>query len=144
MASISTDSKGLRRILFVGADPDDDNNRAIVHVKSNLAEKGEPVGYEIRDGSFYWKQKTDLNYDKINAVPEQSGAGNDACTFLTTMLASGEMLAKDLFKEAVEQGISTATLKRGKEKLGVIANRRGEVGVRGGGKWYWKLPEKAD
>ena len=129
-----------RSVLFAGADPDNESNRAIDHIKSNLAIKGEPVGYELRDGNFYWKQTTDLTYERMTAISEK-GALDEAKDFILEMLSDGEALTTDITKEAKARGISEATLRRARETLKVGFSRQGEPGKKGGGKWYWKLPE---
>jgi hypothetical protein len=45
-----------------------------------------------------------------------------------------------LQKVAKAKGISWDTVKRAKEALEVIVERRGEEGRRGGGSWWWRLP----
>src|SRR5262249_44523959 len=49
--------------------------------------------------------------------------------------------AKEVTKEAHEAGIADRTLRRARAALGVVAQRVGERGARGGGYWTWELPD---
>ena len=57
------------------------------------------------------------------------------------ILAGEPVLAKDAQEEARGAGIAERTLKRARSSLGVVAERKGEPGQQGGGRWYWRLPE---
>jgi hypothetical protein len=60
---------------------------------------------------------------------------------LREVLAHGPVPAKEAQEEARGAGIAERTLKRARSTLGVAAERRGEPGQRGGGRWYWRLPQ---
>ena len=66
----------------------------------------------------------------------------DAKGFLEAELAPGRKLARNVTREAKDIGISQRTLKRARSDLGVVAERVGEAGVRGGAAWYWQLSIK--
>lgn len=132
-----------RSVLMAGANSDDENDRGILHIKSNLAPMGQPVGYELRDGGFYWKQTCTLTYEAVTAIADK-GPLDEAVDFLQDMLSTGETLATEVMSQARQAGIAEHTLRRAKEKLQVMLSRRGEPGVRGGGKSYWQLPKNED
>jgi hypothetical protein len=73
---------------------------------------------------------------------DEKSAIRDAEHFLLTVLGEGWVESKQVFKEAKDTGISERTLKRAKENLGVVSERAGIEGKRGGGKWYWRLPQE--
>ena len=53
-------------------------------------------------------------------------------------LPAGGAPAKDVRRQAQEAGLSWATLRRAKNKLGVTAKREGGFGS--AGRWIWRLP----
>lgn len=135
----------VRSSLLIGCDPDEPAKRAIVQIKNNLEAFGKPLGYEIRDGQFWWTGESTLTADKILSISsredtstESSNARIDAEEFLMTVLADGQMLASDVQEEARKAGLSVITLRRAKDQLGVKARKRG-FGKET--KWYWVLPD---
>lgn len=67
---------------------------------------------------------------------EGGSALEEACSFLLEELESAPKSAKDIEKSAKDAGISVSTLRRAKDKLGVISKRFGQ-------QWKWVLPEEA-
>jgi hypothetical protein len=135
-----------RSVLLAGSDPDDSSRRAIVHIKSNLSEMGSAIGYEIREGSFYWTGESDLTAGRILASTsneEQSSALRSAEDFLRGALNDGPRWVKEIKNEAKETGISQATLFRAKQALGVKACKEGKPGDKEQ-RWIWMLQEIAE
>ena len=141
-----------RSVLLVGCDPDFPQKRAITQTKNNLGPKAESIGYTIQSDSdspsgarFFWTGQSDLTAERIletvtrneEAISESNGR-DDAEEFLRVVLGDGPMLATDVEKEAKEARISTATLRRAKDRLGVRSRQRGFGKDQ---KWYWVLPE---
>jgi len=60
-----------------------------------------------------------------------------AMEFLKALPAEGAP-AKDVRRQAQEAGLSWATVRRAKAKLGVKAEREGGFG--GAGRWIWRRP----
>ncbi len=133
-----------RSVLMAGCDPDNEQKRGIVQIKSNLAPKGQAIGFELRDGGFYWTGESDLTAARILAA-EDSGDGksarDEAADFLRDELRGGPVEAAQVWRGAKEAGLSEITVKRAKAMLGVITRRQGEAGKRGGGKFTWELPD---
>lgn len=130
-----------RSVLLAGEDPDSPQNRGFVHIKSNLAPKGQAIGYELRDGNFYWLEHTELTQEKIlgTSNEDESHPLNEAKELIQNALLPGPVTAKDIFSEAKAKCISERTLNRAKKELGVEAYRDGQTGKQGGGQWFWKL-----
>jgi putative DNA primase/helicase len=63
-----------------------------------------------------------------------------AMEFLKSLPADGAP-AKDIRSQAKEAGLSWATVRRAKAKLGVTVKREGGFG--GAGHWIWRLPRVA-
>ena len=130
-------------MLLVGCDPDDQAKRAIVQIKNNLEAFGKPLGYEIREGQFWWTGESDLTADKILSLgakeesAEWSNARSDAEDFLREVLADGPRLASDVEEDARKAGLSKATLRRAKDAIGVKSRPRGFGKDK---QWFWVLP----
>ena len=131
-----------RSILLAGQDPRNPQDKAIIHVKSSLAEIGPSIGYQIQDGKFYWTGISHLTADNVLAPApreEEKSAVDEAIDFLEELLADGPRPSKEILKEARNVGIAERTLNRAKTQAGVKVKRFGEQGKRGGGIWYWYL-----
>jgi hypothetical protein len=132
-----------RSVLLAGCDADDADNLAIVHIKSNLAQKGPSQGYQLRDDNFYWTGESTLTSTQILAGDDSSGVVSEleeAITFLKDELAGGPVPAKDVYHTAESIGIKARTLERAKSQVCAKTFRKGENGRRGGGEWCWALP----
>jgi len=135
-----------RSVLLAGEDPDAPQSRGFVHIKSNLAPKGEAVGYELRDGNFYWLEHTELTQEKIlgAAREDESSPSLEAKELILNALCQGAIPAAEVLSEARAKGVSGRTLNRAKKELGVSTYRDGQPGRKGGGQWLWKLPQQTD
>jgi hypothetical protein len=135
-----------RSVLLVGHDPDEPTRRAIIHNKCNLTEKGAAVGYEIRDGQFYWTGASDLTAERIlssGSNEESRSAIRIAEDFLRDALADGPRPSSEVQKEARAAGISQPTLNRAKQRLGVKAKKQGRPGDKEQ-RWVWILQQTED
>ena len=133
----------FRSVLLAGCDPENANNLAIVHIKSNLAKKGPTQGYQLRDDNFCWTGESTLTQAQILAGDDSSGSVSElaeAIAFLKEGLADGALSQRNVYQDAKGVGISERTLNRAKAQLGVITRHLGEKGKRGGGDWTWELP----
>jgi hypothetical protein len=133
-----------RSALLVGCDPDDRSNRALVHIKSNLAPFGDALGYRIDNGRFVWAGKSNLTASRIlspAAKEEDTSALTEAEDFLKEFLEMGAQSSQRVESNAEAKGISKATLRRASQAIGIVKIRQGEDGKRGGGKWIWRLPD---
>jgi hypothetical protein len=135
-----------RTVLLVGKNPQDENERVIVCTKNNLAAHPAAIAYEIGEGQFRWKGVSKLTADDIlrPTSPEKQSGLEEAVSFLREALSNGTRSSKDIEKEAETFGISTRTLRRARQELGVKASRIGEAGKQGGGIWLWSLPYDRD
>ena len=130
-----------RCVMLAGQDPDS-GERGLVVVKNNLAPIAAAIGYEIREGGFSWTGESSLTTGHLlaaDAEPGASGALGEAEGFLREVLVEGPVPAKRVQTEARASGISQATLRRAKKRLGVKVQREGVAGKRGGGEWEWAL-----
>jgi hypothetical protein len=139
-----------RSALLIGKDPENEMVRALCQTKNNLALKFEKsLGFEIRDGQFFWTGDSDLSASAMLSVlrvetPEEKYEKRDAVAFLREVLSGGtEVLAEKIFAEAKKIKISDRTLVRAKSTLDVKSVKHG--GTFGGDKgWFWRMPNAED
>jgi hypothetical protein len=119
----------------------------MAHVKSSLAPLGKSLGYELREGRFWWLGEADVSAEELlqpYTVEEERSAVEEARNFLRDVLADGEKPAKEVLNEAKKAGISDATLRRARAgrvrvyKAHVVGEKRGR------GSWVWSLLEAHD
>jgi len=135
-----------RSVLLVGRDPDDQQKRAVVQTKNNLAPNGEAIGYKLEGNQFFWTGVSDLTAERILAASSDEGERStisEAVDYLRTALSSGARDSKAIQDEARQAGISEATLRRAKARLKVQARK---VGLPGSHfqKWVWELSNSED
>ncbi len=131
-----------RSILLAGQDPQNPRRRVMAHVKSSLAPLGKSIGYELREGRFWWTGCSDVSAEDLlrpYPVDEERSAVEEAQNFLQDILAAGEKPAKEVRREAKKAGISEATLKRA--RVGLVRSHKAHVvgGKRGEAPWVWAL-----
>ncbi len=127
-------------------EPENERRRVFVTAKGNLGPKPPALVYRIVDpGVVKWEGTAEISAYQLLAPPPKGGEENspqldEAKSFLCTVLAAGALPYSEIEAEAKSAGISTRTLRRAKEKLGIQAFRRNKEGEpRGTGSWYWKL-----
>ncbi len=134
-----------RSVILVGADSQDHDNRALIHIKCNLAKTGVSQGFKLEDGTFTWTGESELTAGAVlraERSPESSNSSlEEAKEVISSALQSGERPQSEIEEIAKGHGISNGTLRRAKKELGVIPRRAPEPGGgRGNGKWCWRLP----
>lgn len=131
-----------RSVLLAGYAADSPQARGLVHIKSNLAPIGPPIGYELRDGHFYWTGESLLTAADILAADDGAGASKleAAIAFLQDVLADGPVPAVRVLNDSRGAGLAERTVNRAKAKLHVVTHRQGSTGKRGGGGFMWHLP----
>jgi hypothetical protein len=130
----------VRSHLVVGGSAVNPSERALIQVKSNWGRLGPPLGYTIDDaGAFRWTGTSTLTLEEMLAATpddEQKSALAEAESFLQTTLAGGPQPASTVQQEAHSLGLARATLRRAKERLGVLSKKTG------GGAWVWENSNK--
>jgi hypothetical protein len=141
----STDyTAAARSVLLQGKDPEASRDAealtigGLVHVKCNLAPLGPAIGFRIENGEFTWAAECDMTEEMILKGIKGS-AMEEAADFLRAELADGPVEQARIKQDAEVAGLSWASVRRAKERLGVASERRGVAGKRGGGGWYWCL-----
>src|SRR5215471_9859424 len=141
-----------RAAFMVTRDADDDTRRLFLPVKNNLAPLGKGLAFRLEqrlvaDGivgsSVAWETETvtitaDQALQAADDRGDGGGAGADAEEFLREALAGGAVGVIDLKADAKGAGLSWATIRRAKDRLGVVAKRESH-GRDGAGRWTWTL-----
>lgn len=129
-----------RSVLTVGRIDVDETMRGVVHNKSNLAPFGSSLAFGLDPvGGFCWLGDYDITIDELFGGKKQQPENqfSKARRLIETALRNGPVLSADMEQMAEEQGVSSKTLYRAKQALGVISAKRGAL-------WYWELPIEAD
>jgi len=116
--------------------------RALAPAKVNYCERVDTLGYEIEGaGNFSRIRWTGplpgIDADGLDPMvtsTEERSAIGEAVEFVSAELADGPLASVSLEKKVTAHGISGATYRRARLRLGVTANRVGEA-------WYSMLPE---
>jgi hypothetical protein len=125
-----------RSVLTVGRIDVDENMRAVVQGKSNLAAPGMPIafGLDPSDG-FCWLGEYEISLEELlsgkSSGQPESRLGQ-TMGFIRNELLAGEVSASDMLKRATENGIPKMTLDRAKQTLGVKSVKRQN-------QWFWSL-----
>ncbi|MBO0912425.1 MAG: AAA family ATPase, partial [Acidobacteria bacterium] len=138
-----------RSELIVG---ENESQMAMANMKNNLTKKGPTLGYRIADiddegrpvetGIFTWTGECELKPEDLvepEASPEEKSTLQEAVEFLRQTLREGPRLAKALFAEAREAGLSEITLRRARRKAHAQVQKR-----LGDGRSEWFIPQRDD
>jgi hypothetical protein len=143
-----------RAAYLVQKDPEDANRRLFLPVKNNLGAHGfglalriveRDVSPTIRAPAIEWEPGyVTITADEAMAAAavndgENASALREAEEFLRDALSGGPVTQRTIKADANANGISEATLRRAKSRLGVIARKTGMDG-----RWVWELPPAED
>jgi putative DNA primase/helicase len=127
----------------VGTDPADRTRRVLAVSKSNIGKTPRSLIYRIEQDEQWdtnrirWEGASDLLASDLTAEhkdDDERGAVDDAEDFLRTALAAGPLLSKDLERQAKEAGISSAALRRARQRLRLKSRKQPD------GRWLTELP----
>lgn len=133
-----------RTALLVAKHPDDEGQRVLAPLKSNLSRPARSLAFVLAEANngavrVEWKGETSHTADTLLAAPtdpEERSALGEAMEFLREALKDAPVESKDARKSAREAGVSEATLRRAKAALGVRSTKAGD------GSWSWALPPR--
>ena len=123
-----------RSVLLVGRVEGEPNIRAMVQIKTNLAEFGHATAFRLSEEGFRWLGDYEITADevlggyapKINKLEQ----AKDLLRELSKELEKVE--SNSIYDMAKEQNISKRTLENAKREMGIRAKREN-------GSWYWPL-----
>jgi putative DNA primase/helicase len=142
----------VARVVLVTVKPvDSEAARRLVRAKSNLAADtggfeyqlfGAPVpGHDFMAQRVDWGGTLEGSARELMAVeqPDDSGAVENAASFLQDILREGPISTKDIAEAAKAHGHAWRTVKRAKDSLGIKATK---AGFKSGWAWQMPLPPK--
>ncbi|WP_319826082.1 bifunctional DNA primase/polymerase [Thalassovita sp.] len=144
IGSISISAR-VRSGLILAPHPDDPRLRAVAHAKSNYAEPGPTIVFEMQSTGprshprVKWHAcEPELTVGELLAPPEAERGRpprerDTATAWLESVLRKGPVKKKVLDGWAKEEGVSLPTLRRAGEALGVVKSKDGKASV-------WALP----
>jgi hypothetical protein len=134
-----------RLSMLVMADPLDTSRRLLVALKQNICKPIPGRAFRIGDRGLEWEQNP-ISLDAQSLLdsrasgqprPRARHAGVKAEGFLLALLADGPQPHRVVQQRSRDEGISDATLKRAKDKLGIESKFEG---FGHDGTWFWQLP----
>ena len=140
-----------RAAWLVVADKDDPSRRLMLHVKSNLARMPDGLAYRIDSKAIVgvedvpyllWEDEpVTMTADEAVAAETRQdhdrglGRGEATVEWLAIQLADGPVPPRELENRARDKGLSWASVKRAKQRLGIKPRKTGF-----GEGWLWGLP----
>jgi hypothetical protein len=135
--------------LLIAEHPEDETRRVMASVKNNLAAPAPSLIFSLAStengaARVAWSGQTILDANSLLSAPvdqEEKSAFSEAKEFVVDILKDGSEAVGEIKKQANAAGMSWRTVERAKAALKVKRERIGEPGKRGGGAWYWTLPD---
>ena len=126
-----------RSVLLVGRVKGQENRRAMVQIKNNLAERGHGKSFVLSDGVLCWQGNYDITEDELvgGFVPKSSKQEEAKEMLLSFSNINREVSASDIREKAQEKGISWRTMELVKKELGIQSKKINNA-------WYWILDSK--
>lgn len=126
-----------RSVLLVGRVKGQENRRAMVQIKNNLAERGHGKSFVLSDGVFRWQGDYDITEDELAGgfVPKSTKQEEAKELLLSLSNINREVSASDIREKAQEKGISWRTMELVKKELGIQSKKINNA-------WYWILDSK--
>ncbi len=141
-----------RSVLLAGIDPEDEDERVLLHMKCNVGEKAPTLSYAlerkhieidgntIETGGVVWHgEKDGITAESIlghKKDPEAQSLLDEAVDWLRDYLSDGPMDAKASLAEAKKLGFSEGTMRRARKSLGVESEK---LGFLKDSSWKWAL-----
>lgn len=131
--------------------------RILVRAKSNIGTDHGGFKYELRQGELSghpditasWAEwgaavqgeaRELLDAAEVAADPEERGAREEAKDFLRVLLADGPVPAKEVKRQADENGHCWRTINTAKKDIGIVTEKIGGHFAKSTQQWVWKLP----
>lgn len=123
-----------RSVLLVGRVEGEQNIRAVIQIKNNLAAFGHPKALQLSEDGFDWIGDYGITVDEVlgGIAPKVNKLEQAKRMLRELALTSDAMQSNEIFDMADEQGISKRTLENAKKELGIRAKKINNS-------WYWEL-----
>lgn len=123
-----------RSVLLVGRVEGEQNTRAVVQIKNNLAAFGHPKAFALSEEGFQWIGDYEITVDEVlGGIAPKANKMELAKQMLRELAEThSAVLSNEIFDRADELGISKRTLENAKKELGIRARKINNA-------WYWEL-----
>ena len=123
-----------RSVLLVGRVEGEENIRAVVQIKNNLAAFGHPKAFALSEDGFHWMGDYEITVDEVLGGIAPKANKMELAKKLLRDLAETQnaVQSNEIFDLAEEHGISKRTLENAKKELGIRAKKINNS-------WYWEL-----
>ena len=123
-----------RSVLLVGRVEGEENIRAVVQIKNNLAGFGHPKAFQLSEDGFLWLGDYEITADEVlGGISPKANKLEQAKRLLRKLAETNNAIqSNEIFNLAEEQNISRRTLENAKKELGIRAKRIKNS-------WYWEL-----
>ena len=107
--------------------------RVVTHVKSSLAQEGEPLAFTIGKNSIVeFLGRFDGEISLLNELPGEEGKCDSAAAIMVEMLADGPRRCTEIYAACLAAGIGERTVDTAKKELGVKSKRMSDG-------WHWRI-----
>lgn len=126
-----------RSVLLVGRVKGQENRRAMIQIKNNLAERGHAKSFVLTDGVFTWKGDYDITEDELvgGFAPKTSKQEEAKDLLVSLSCTTKETAVSQIQEKARDRGISWRTMEMVKKELQIKSKKVNNA-------WYWILDSK--
>ena len=126
-----------RSVLLVGRVKGQENRRAMIQIKNNLAERGHAQSFVLTDGVFTWKGDYDITEDELAGgfAPKTSKQEEAKDLLVSLSCTTKEAAVSQIQEKARDRGISWRTMEMVKKELQIKSKKVNNA-------WYWILDSK--
>lgn len=126
-----------RSVLLVGRVKGQENRRAMIQIKNNLAERGHAKSFVLTDGVFTWKGDYDITEDELAGgfAPKTSKQEEAKDLLVSLSCTTKEAAVSQIQEKARDRGISWRTMEMVKKELQIKTKKVNNA-------WYWILDSK--
>lgn len=126
-----------RSVLLVGRVKGQENRRAMIQIKNNLAERGHAKSFVLTDGVFTWKGDYDITEDELAGgfAPKTSKQEEAKDLLVPLSCTTKEAAVSQIQEKARDRGISWRTMEMVKKELQIKSQKVNNA-------WYWILDSK--
>ena len=126
-----------RSVLLVSRVKGQENRRAMIQIKNNLAERGHAKSFVLTDGVFTWKGDYDITEDELAGgfAPKTSKQEEAKDLLVSLSCTAKEAAVSQIQEKARDRGISWRTMEMVKKELQIKSQKVNNA-------WYWILDSK--
>lgn len=126
-----------RSVILVGRIEGQEQMRAVIQIKNNLAAFGHAKAFALEGEGFCWIGDYDITADEVlGSIVPKANKLEQAKQLLKDLSADKTMMASsEIMDIASGEGISKRTLESAKKELGIKAKRVNNI-------WYWDLKQE--